>query len=490
MIALDDITLSGILIRLMNFDVKKYFKTTRFKTTLWYSLLFLLLEIVIGIVIYTYLSKSMSRDLDRSLSKQADMIYHFVKKSNVDLSDFKPDSIYSSPSELVYDLIYEAVALNPSNTFVQISYKNSIIFKTPNLSDYVIKPAIVKENKIALFSFADSLLSEQPIRVAYLKKDDYGIIVAFPSYLINQTLNNLTNIYIIIAPIFFLFSLAGGALISFNSLSRIDKIIKKTEKITTENLDELIEGENFDDEYGRLVSTMNKMIKRIKTSIEYMNQFSVSVSHELKTPLTILRGEIELALRSKNIPREYREVLESNYEETLRLIKIIERLFFLSKLENSKIEIDKVQISLEALINPIVKSFLTIAKERNINLLFDCTELKNTLIEVDTDLFRQAISNLLDNAIKFAKENTAVIVGCKETEEEKKSIYITNYCDNIPPDVLPKLFDRFYRAENSRNRKMGGMGLGLSIVKSIIDLHKAQINVENSDGKITFTIII
>lgn len=474
----------------MLFDIKKYFKTTRFKTTLWYSLLFLLLEIVIGIVIYTYLNKSMNRDLDRSLSKQADLIYHFVKKSNVDLSDFKPDSLYSSPSELVYDLIYEAVALNPSNTFVQISYKNAIIFKTPNLSDYEIKPKRNEENKTVLFSFADSLLSSQPIRAAYLNKDNYAIIVAFPRYLISQTLNNLTNIYIIIAPIFFLFSLAGGAIISFKSLSRIDKIIQKTEKITTENLDELIEGENFDDEYGRLVSTMNKMIKRIKTSIEYMNQFSLSVSHELKTPLTILRGEIELALRSKNIPHEYREILESNYEETLRLIKIIERLFYLSKLENSKIEIDKTQINIDTLINPIIKSFTKIAEERKINLLFDCGDVKNESIEVDADLFRQAISNLIDNAVKFAKENTDVTIGCKLAQNGKKSIYINNYCENIPQEALPKLFDRFYRAENSRNRKMGGMGLGLSIVKSIIDLHKAQINVESAENKITFTITI
>ncbi len=475
----------------MTFGIKKYFKTTRFKTTLWYSLLFLLLEIVIGIVVYTYLNKSMNRDLDRSLSKQADMIYHFVKKSNVDLSDFKPDSLYSSPSELVYDLIYEAVALNPSNTFVQIGYKNKIIFKTPNLSDYEIKPKLRNENKTVLFSFADSLLSNQPIRVAYLDKDGYSIIVAFPRYLISQTLNNLTNIYIIIAPIFFLFSLAGGALISFKSLSRIDKIIQKTEKITTENLDELIEGENFDDEYGRLVSTMNKMIKRIKTSIEYMNQFSVSVSHELKTPLTILRGEIELALRSKNIPKEYREILESNYEETLRLIKIIERLFYLSKLENSKIELDKTQITLEALVSPIVKLFLKIAEERNINLIFDCKNLGNELIEVDPDLFKQAISNLLDNAIKFAKENTDVIIGCDESGENQKSISIINYGEVIPREILPKLFDRFYRTENSRNRKLGGMGLGLSIVKSIIDLHKAKINVESfPDGKIIFTITV
>lgn len=470
---------------------KKYFKTTRFKTTLWYSLIFLLLEIVIGLIIYQYLRQSMYKELDLSLSKQADLIYHFVKESKVNLNNFKPDSLYASPSELIYDLIFEAVVFNPTNTFVQVNYNNKKIFNTANLYDKDIKPIKRKDKETFLYTFSDSSLSENAIRAASLSKDGYEIIVAFPIYVINQTLDSLTNLYIIVAPIFFLLSLAGGSLISFRALSRIDKIIKKTEKITTENLDEVIEGENFDDEYGRLVTTMNKMIRRIKTSIEYMNQFSVSVSHELKTPLTILRGEIELALRSKKTPQEYREILESNYEETLRLINIIERLFYLSKLENSQIRIDKTPTKIKPFLQTIVKSYIRLAEEKNISLILNCEDFDDNTIDIDPDLLRQAISNLIDNAIKFSKENSDVNIICKKTAEGKTAISFINYGEEIPQEALPKLFDRFYRAESSRNRNMGGMGLGLSIVKSIVDLHKAEIKVEsNSDGKIIFTITI
>lgn len=470
---------------------KKYFKTTRFKTTLWYSLIFLLLEIVIGLIIYQYLRQSMYKELDLSLSKQADLIYHFVKESKVNLNNFKPDSLYASPSELIYDLIFEAVVFNPTNTFVQVNYNNKKIFNTANLYDKDIKPIKRKDKETFLYTFSDSSLSENAIRAASLSKDGYEIIVAFPIYVINQTLDSLTNLYIIVAPIFFLLSLAGGSLISFRALSRIDKIIQKTEKITTENLDEVIEGENFDDEYGRLVTTMNKMIRRIKTSIEYMNQFSVSVSHELKTPLTILRGEIELALRSKKTPQEYREILESNYEETLRLINIIERLFYLSKLENSQIRIDKTPTKIKPFLQTIVKSYIKLAEEKNISLILNCENFDDNTVDIDPDLLRQAISNLIDNAIKFSKENSDVNIICKKTAEGKTAISFINYGEEIPQEALPKLFDRFYRAESSRNRNMGGMGLGLSIVKSIVDLHKAEIKVEsNSDGKIIFTIII
>ena len=465
--------------------IKKHIKTTRFKTTLWYSLVFLLLEVVIGLVIYTYLSQSMNKELDLSLNKQVDMIYHFVEESDVKLSEFKPDSIYSSPSELIYDLIFEAVVFNPSNTFVQVSYNKKIIFHTANLSDYEIKVHPTKENEIVLFSFSDSLLSTHSVRAAYLKKNGYEIIVAFPRYLIKQTLDSLISLYIIIIPVFFLLSLAGGSIISFRALSRIDRIIQKTEKITAENLNETIDGGNFDDEYGRLVRTINKMFERIKTSIEYMNQFSISVSHELKTPLTILRGEIELALRSNKTPDEYRKILESNYEETLRLINIIERLFFLSKLENSQIGIEKTPSNIKTFFQPIVKSFLKLAGEKRINLILDCENLENTDINIDPDLFRQAVSNLIDNAIKFGKENTNVLIRCEKKFEDKISISFINYGETIPREILPKLFERFYRAEYSRNRNMGGIGLGLSLVQSIITLHNGKILTDCSpEGQI------
>ena len=471
--------------------LKKYLKTTRFKTTLWYSLVFLLLELVIGLVIYQYLRQSMYKELDLSLSKQADLIYHFVKESKVNLIDFEPDSIYASPSEFIYDLIFEAVVFNPTNTFVQVSYNNKKIFRTANLSNNEIKTINPRNKETVLFTFSDSLLSEHAIRAASLYKDGYEIVVAFPSYVINQTLGSLTNLYIIIAPIFFLLSLAGGSIISFRALSRIDKITQKTEKITTENLNEIIEGADFDDEYGRLVTTMNRMIKRIKTSIDYMNQFSISVSHELKTPLTILRGEIELALRSKKTPQEYREVLESNHEEVLRLINIIERLFYLSKLENSQIRIDKTLTKIKPFLQAIIKSYIKLAEEKNINLTLSCENFDDASVEIDPDLFRQVISNLIDNAIKFSKENNDVLITCEKKSEDKISISFINYGEEIPKEILPKLFDRFYRTESSRNRNTGGMGLGLSIVKSIVDLHQGEVFAEcSSEGKITFTIIL
>ncbi len=464
-------------------NLKSYIRTTRFKTTLWYSLLFLLLEIVIGILVYFYLGDSMYRQLDTSLGRQAKSIYEFVQDKKFNLQHFQPDSVYASQEDFVYDLIFDAVILNPRNTFVQVKLNDHSIFKTENLRNHSINISNTESNNVEMDTFSDTTLSDYKMRAAVLNKDQYNIIVAFPLYHISETLSSLVEIFIIIAPVFFLFSILGGYIISAKSLSRIDYIIKKTEEITTQNLEEKIEGEEFRDEYGRLVKKMNEMILRIKNSIQYMNQFSISASHELKTPLTILRGEIEIALRSPKTPEEYRKILISNYEETLRLISIVDKLFFISKFDHSLIRLNKERIKLNQFLNEVVSPLKNLGKEKNISLSTDLSS--DVYVEIDSELIRSALTNLVENAVKYGYENHTLIIKTELMNNKKIKISVINQGEGITADVLPKIFDRFYRIESSRNRGTGGVGLGLSVVKSIINWHDGEVNVISEPGKET-----
>ena len=458
----------------MLMNLEKYFKSTRFKTTLWYSLIFLLLEIVLGTIIYVYINQTMRNELDLSLTKQAESIYKFVKESQVNLFEFEPDSVYSTPDELVYDIIFEALAFNPNNTFVQVSIKDKTVFRTANLGKVVFKTSN-QENGLRLVDYTEPALSEYPIRAAYLNKGDYKIIVAFPLELISKTLDNLADLYVIIAPLFLILSFVVGSFLSFKALARIDKIIKRTDEIDTFNLDTFLDGEEYDDEYGRLVKTMNKMLRRIKSSIEYMNQFTINASHELKTPLTILRGELELAIKSPKSKEQYLEIIRSSYEETLRLINIVERLFFITKLDNSLIKLNKTKINLVHLVSEVIDDFRKIADEKKITLTEQYPENTDLVIDADSEMMRQVFINLIDNAIKYSLEKSDISVVIKD--KEKISFSIINQSEPIPKEIIPKLFDRFFRMESSRNRNLGGVGLGLSVVKHIIDLHKFEIKI-------------
>ena len=425
--------------------------------------------------------------LDSTLKAQAKAILRVVEEKHVDLDTFEPGAIYQTEDELIWDIIYDAVVFNRRNTFIEISTSKKLVFKTANLGKFEMKFPNRKE-KEAVFDYTNNDLSEDVIRVCQLRGKRYIVIVAYPKEFIAQTLNSLRSIYIKIAPLFFIISLIGGALLSSKSLSRIDAIIKKTEEITAQNLEEIIPGGEYMDEYGRLVNKMNEMIQRIKKSVDYMNQFSVSAAHELKTPLTILRGEIEIALKSSKTPQQYVEVLKSNYEETIRLIKIIDNLFFISKSDNKLIHIEKKEVWLNVFLNATMNNLKILGKDKEMDLILKSSE--ETRIMLDSSLMTQALSNLIDNAVKYGKEKTAVVI---ETEELNNNVYIkiTNDGPGIEQEAMNKIFDRFYRADTSLTRNTGGVGLGLSVVKSIASLHGGDVDVKSVvNDKTTISIIL
>jgi heavy metal sensor kinase len=469
--------------------ITSFIRSTRFKTTIWYTLIFLIMEIVLGVTIYAYLRSSLYKQLDLSLTRQCNLIYHFVSEKSVDLYDFTPDSIYASPDELVYDLAFEAIALNPNNSFIQIYYKDKTIFQTENLKMYRTNLSDSSGKEQFIRTIYDENLSPHEIREAVLNKNGYQIIAAFPVSLINHALESLTDLYVIIAPFFLLISVIGGAYISFKALSRIDSIISRTKYITAQNLEEKISGDEIDDEYGRLTKTMNGMISRIKKSIEFMNQFSISAAHELKTPLTILRGEIELALRSNSTPEEYREVLQSNLDETLRLINIVDNLFFISKTDHTLVKIHKEKTELNDFVSSVVESMKKVAEEKNLKLKYLGSE--KIFVEIDRGLMNRVIVNLIENAIKFSDPDETISIESGMQNDSNAFISFTNKGEQIPAELQKKIFERFFRVESSHNRSTGGAGLGLSVVKAIVEMHGGEIEVESDEnGTTVFTIVL
>lgn len=467
--------------------IKTFVSSTRFKTSLWYSSIFLVLEILFGVLVYISLYNSLLNRLDSALKNQAQAISRIMSEKRVDIEHFQPDSLYQSPEDLIWDVIYDEVAFNLRNNYIQIFFKDKLLFKSSNLANDTLSFPL-KNGPITLFNFKDPNLTERTIRAVQLNDRQYNIIVAYPLDNISQTLHSLISIFLFLAPLFFIVAIIGGVLISNKALSRIDAIIRKTEEITAQNLDEIIEGEEYRDEYGRLVKKMNEMIKRIKTSVDYMNHFSISAAHELKTPLTILRGETEIVLKSPKTPAEYVNVLQSNYEEIIRLTKVIDNLFFISKIDNSLISINREEILFGDFLRSLIHSLGILGTEKNIRLEF--VSAINPLVNIDTVLITQAVTNLVDNAIKFGDENQVIKIELRRVAGKRISVTIGNKGEIIPREYIDKIFDRFYRVETSRKRKTGGAGLGLSVVKSIMNWHDAEIKVESGDNgetTITFT---
>jgi signal transduction histidine kinase len=166
----------------------------------------------------------------------------------------------------------------------------------------------------------------------------------------------------------------------------------------------------------------------------------------------------------------------------------VERLFFITKLDKAFIALNKEKVNLIRLVSSVVNDFKNFAEEKKINLILDYSDQSDFFIDADPEMMRQVFINLLDNAIKYSFEESEVVININR-ENNRNYFSIMNRSEPIPDELLPKLFDRFFRIESSRNRNFGGVGLGLSVVKQITDLHQFEIKIFNiPEG--TFKVVI
>jgi heavy metal sensor kinase len=365
---------------------------------------------------------------------------------------------------------------------------NDLDVKELPIKDKTIKKAMngymVFENyKLEKLKYPVRVLTYPVINNGYV----LGIIQVGTSLeFVIQSLKKLIIILGISFPLLILITLIFGYYIIDKALAPIRYITAKAKKISAENLDEKIGGYFPDDEIGELAATFDNMIKRLNQSFQELNQFSADVSHELRTPLTVLQGEVEVALRGERDANEYKRILKSNLDEIKRLHRIVETLLFLSKAESGKIVYKIKEIDSLELILKIFSTLKPLADEKNVKIYIDGEPGIN--IKGDEDLLVQMFYNIVHNAIKYNKKNGEVKISITQDKDFVHfTIEDTGY--GIPEAQLKNIFQRFYRTDKARARKEGGFGLGLNIVKKILDIHKAEIKVESELKKGTKFII-
>jgi len=276
--------------------------------------------------------------------------------------------------------------------------------------------------------------------------------------------------------------LLGGWWLTRRALAPVTKLTDAVERIHDRNLGAKIPRTGNRDELDRLTEVFNDMTARLDTSFQRIREFTLHASHELKTPLTVLCGETETALRDDSLSPAERERLLSQLDEVRRLSKIVDGLTLLAKADAGQIALTLEPLRFDELVRDSFADAQILAEPQGIRVeLADCTDVS---VRGDRHRLRQMLLNLADNAVKYNHPHGGVIMRLVKSDGVAR-FTIANTGSGIPPEILPRVFDRFFRGDPARESVIDGCGLGLSIVQWIVSAHNGRINIESVPSKLT-----
>jgi heavy metal sensor kinase len=285
---------------------------------------------------------------------------------------------------------------------------------------------------------------------------------------------------LLLAPVTMLF--AGWIVfkVTEKALSPLSIMVRRAEQITAERLNERLPVHDPSDELGHAAHVFNALLQRLEDSFSQLKRFTSDASHELRTPLASLRSIGEVSLQFNQSDQEYREVIASMLEEVGRLTHLVESLLIISRSESGQISLHLESFSCLDLIQEVTDLLGVLAEDKR--QAIHVSGAVDISVCADRGILRQAILNLIDNAIKHSPPDTAILIEVQRLSEDVAEIAITDRGPGIPAEERTRIFDRFYRTDEGRSRERGGVGLGLSIAKWAVEAHRGSIGVSPSDA--------
>ncbi|HEP1065294.1 TPA: Cu(+)/Ag(+) sensor histidine kinase [Klebsiella aerogenes] len=266
----------------------------------------------------------------------------------------------------------------------------------------------------------------------------------------------------------------------------IRQISRQIQNITSRDLDVRLDPQAVPIELERLALSFNHMLERIEDVFTRQSNFSADIAHEIRTPITNLVTQTEIALSQSRSQQELEEVLYSNLEEFSRMSRMVSDMLFLAQADNNQLIPEQRALDLAEEVNKVFEFFEAWAEEKEVALRFVGSHCR---VIGDPLMLRRAISNLLSNAIRYTPAGQAVTIQLSESAE-KIRLVVENPGAPIAAEHLPRLFDRFYRIDPSRQRKGEGSGIGLAIVKSIVSAHHGSVAVQSDLRSTRFIIVL
>ena len=309
----------------------------------------------------------------------------------------------------------------------------------------------------------------------------YTIEMGAPAEDAVDTLRMFRSSLLMFAPLLLLAAAGVGYWMSRRALAPVDRLVGAARQIGGSNLNRRLEQLQTGDELQRLSDTLNEMLERIESAFLRVTQFTADASHELRTPVSLIRTEAELALRRSRGEAEYKEALRHILEEAERTTLLIEQLLELARADSGRGVLDLQTIDLKSIVERVAENWQQVASVRNLQFSANICE-EHASVLGDENLLHRLTDILLDNALKYTPPPGFVRLTLERTEEEAV-ITVQDSGVGIAPEEQQKIFERFYRVDKARSRSQGGTGLGLAIAHWIVSQHHGSIRVESHPGQ-------
>ena len=454
-------------------EIPKYRRSTLwFRMTIWHSALFCVSSIIVFTVLYLFLRSSVrQRERLETLAEAAEYATCY-KSGGIDA--------------VSRQALLERELLGDNSMMVRlVSPENETLFfympdRWHDIDPEFLKKRPIDDGKPWIYHRVMRGNSKAMVEIASLTMPDGSFLqVGQTTADSEDLLGEFRLIFLgILIPTFFV-SLAGGAFLASRTIRPIRDLIHTVRSILEGNMESRVPKSRTQDEMDQLVTLFNRMLERIESLVRGMKASLDDVAHDLRTPMTRLRGIAEITLQSGDEDvHTLREALMDCAEESQRMATMLSTLMDISEAETGVMKLNLEKVNLSALITDVLELYRDVADGKDISIRTTFSPEAIDLV-ADGNRIRQVVANLMDNAIKYTPESGRV-----DIETSRKDGYlIIQVADTgvgIPPEDRPRIWDRLYRGHTSQSHR--GLGLGLSLVKAVVQAHHGKIEVASESG--------
>jgi heavy metal sensor kinase len=440
---------------------------------IWYVAIFALGELVFGVGMWVILRGNLYDIVDDGLESQIEDLKNFLESQKKDATIAK-----------LQEEVSETYGIEHSGDFLELySESGDLLFRSAFLQAHPL--LLLPPDQINNPIFRRRSVERRHFRFVFQKLKAnghvYTVEMGASSDDAVETLHLFRYYLLLFAPLLLLVAAGVGYWMSRRALAPVDTLVKTARNVSGVNLSSRLQRLETGDELQRLSDTLNEMLDRIETAFLRVTQFTADASHELRTPVSLIRTEAELALRRSRGEDEYKESLRHILLEAERTTSLIEQLLALARADSGSETLHIEPVDLRPMMRSVVDGWQQVSTIRNLQFISNIHE-QTTFVMGDETLLRRLADILLDNAFKYTPSLGSVRLSL-EQRAETAVITVWDSGVGIAKEDQGKIFERFYRVDKARSRDQGGTGLGLAIAQWIVAQHRGSITVESRPGE-------